>query len=56
MLLLHTNDMISDFDECSDPDKNICEQECVNTVGNFTCACESGYNIDPSNEHACVGE
>ncbi|XP_078594592.1 uncharacterized protein LOC144872397 isoform X2 [Branchiostoma floridae x Branchiostoma japonicum] len=36
---------ITDYDECSDPQKTDCSPHanCVNTVGSFTCSCIMGY-------------
>ena len=30
-----------DFDECSTP--GICQQSCVNTLGDYECRCTEGY-------------
>ena len=44
-----------DIDECNDDALNVCEQQCTNTVGGFTCSCNKGYNVDPSDPNKCVG-
>ena len=32
-----------DIDECLSPILNMCDQTCQNTLGSYTCGCESGY-------------
>ena len=32
-----------------------CEQNCVNTVGSYTCSCNTGYTLD-SDGHNCESE
>ena len=34
-----------DLDECLDPSNNICDQECLNTEGSYTCKCLDGYKL-----------
>ena len=47
--------MITDSNECEDAAANTCEQECINTVGSFSCACNAGYNTDPTDSTQCIG-
>ncbi|PIN12511.1 Serine/threonine protein kinase [Handroanthus impetiginosus] len=35
-----------DVNECEDSHLNICEKRCVNTIGDFHCACPKGYHGD----------
>ncbi|XP_041480057.1 63 kDa sperm flagellar membrane protein-like [Lytechinus variegatus] len=39
---------VTDYDECASPDDYDCDPNanCTNTVGSFTCVCESGYQDD----------
>ncbi|PIN08854.1 Serine/threonine protein kinase [Handroanthus impetiginosus] len=39
-------DGCQDVNECEDPHLNICEKRCVNTIGDFHCACPKGYHGD----------
>ncbi|XP_077865312.1 uncharacterized protein LOC100372820 [Saccoglossus kowalevskii] len=41
--------LFTDIDECTDDSLNNCDQFCVNTVGRFMCACESGFTLYTSN-------
>ena len=34
-----------ELDECLDPRDNMCDQECLNTDGSYTCECNRGYNL-----------
>ena len=43
----------SDIDECSEGTHN-CDQICTNTVGSFTCSCNSGYKL-LGNGKSCRG-
>ncbi|EDV29248.1 uncharacterized protein TRIADDRAFT_19226, partial [Trichoplax adhaerens] len=38
--------LCSDFDECASSATNNCQQVCVNTVGGYTCDCQSGYQLN----------
>ncbi len=40
--------LVSDFDECNTVGHNNCDVNaiCENTVGGFTCTCNTGYNGD----------
>ena len=42
-----------DINECA-VDPTICEQECVNTEGNYNCTCWQGYQMDQ--EGVCQGD
>ena len=51
----HYNIMYStDINECL-ANTNNCAQTCSNTVGSFTCGCNSGFTLD-SNAQTCSGE
>ena len=43
-----------DIDECSE-DSDGCAQNCANTVGSYTCSCNTGYNL-ASDGRSCTGE
>ncbi|KAG5584708.1 hypothetical protein H5410_045142 [Solanum commersonii] len=44
-----------DIDECADSSTNMCEQNCINTPGNFTCSCLKGYTGDgKKNGRGCI--
>lgn len=45
---------ISDINECKSAELNTCEQDCVNTVGGFSCSCREGYI--PLNATHCKGK
>lgn len=46
---------MSDIDECADSSTNICEHNCINTPGNFTCSCFKGYTGDGTkNGRGCI--
>ena len=34
-----------DIDECATANRG-CEHSCTNTIGNFTCSCDTGYQLD----------
>ncbi|XP_007478769.2 tolloid-like protein 2 [Monodelphis domestica] len=47
-----------EVDECSWPDRNGCEQRCVNTLGSYKCACDPGFELTADKktcEVACGG-
>ena len=39
--------LLTDINECEEG-QHLCEQICINTVGNYTCECEPGYSIHPN--------
>ena len=43
-----------DIDECSDRTDG-CSQICTNTVGSFTCGCNTGFQLN-SDGATCNGE
>ena len=43
-----------DVDECQSNTSNICEQECVNVPGSFTCDCDNGYKLN-ADGRSCDG-
>ncbi|KAK4731137.1 hypothetical protein R3W88_024125 [Solanum pinnatisectum] len=44
-----------DIDECADSSTNLCEHNCINTPGNFTCSCLKGYTGDgKKNGRGCI--
>ena len=45
----------SDINECVLGTSD-CTQLCNNTVGSYVCSCNTGYTLDPNNNHACYGE
>ena len=40
-----------DINEC---ELGVCDQNCNNTNGSFTCSCEEGYNMNTDNR-SCDG-
>ena len=42
-----------DIDECSE-ERDRCDQGCANTLGSYTCTCNSGYHLN-SNGYTCNG-
>ncbi|WMV44992.1 hypothetical protein MTR67_038377 [Solanum verrucosum] len=46
---------MSDIDECADSSSNMCEHNCINTPGNFTCSCLKGYTGNgKKNGRGCI--
>ena len=43
----------TDINECAEDTHN-CAQECTNTIGSFTCDCNTGYRL-ASDGHSCNG-
>ncbi|XP_062138201.1 putative vitellogenin receptor isoform X1 [Drosophila sulfurigaster albostrigata] len=41
-----------DINECDEHD-DLCSQRCENHSGGFSCACDDGYQLDPSNNRTC---
>lgn len=48
---------ISDIDECSDPEMNVCQHQdlCNNTLGSFDCKCPSGTKLQ-NDKRTCTGK
>ena len=45
----------ADVNECVEGTA-VCNQRCMNTPGNYTCACYHGYTLRSDNRHICIGE
>lgn len=45
---------VLDLDECAESVDG-CEQVCINSVGSFSCDCNTGYDLQPDLK-ACQGE
>ena len=43
----------TDVDECENA--SLCDQLCLNTPGNYSCSCKSGYVLRPDGK-TCLGE
>ena len=43
-----------DIDECVE-DTDDCDHVCTNSVGNYTCSCQSGYHLE-SGGQVCNGK
>ncbi|KAJ8038778.1 IgGFc-binding protein [Holothuria leucospilota] len=39
------NSLCVDINECDDPMLNMCAQNCNNTIGDYECSCNSGYQL-----------
>ena len=51
----HCYAFISDLDECENLKGILCHHgKCINTVGNFRCECDPGFQIDRSRSN-CTG-
>nr|CAI5851425.1 unnamed protein product [Callosobruchus analis] len=49
--------IMKEYDECSKIDHG-CEQQCINTLGSYTCSCRIGYELHSDGKHcedACGG-
>ncbi|CAH2008151.1 unnamed protein product [Acanthoscelides obtectus] len=49
--------IMKEYDECSKIDHG-CEQQCINTLGSYTCTCRIGYELHSDGKHcedACGG-
>ena len=45
------------MDECADPNKNVCEEICINTLGSYKCSCPHGYYGDgKKNSQGCIAK
>ena len=49
------NPLSPDIDECASDDTNSCEQQCINSVGSYTCKCNDGFTLN-SDGTTCSGE
>lgn len=49
----HFIDHHTDVDECEHSAGDVCDHECVNTVGSFLCRCHTGY-ILASDQRSCI--
>ena len=47
--------VLIDIDECETAVDN-CEHVCLNTIGSFHCACQSGYTLNTFNNRTCNGK
>lgn len=43
---------ISDINECAS--SNICDHDCTNTIGSYTCSCRNGYQLN-NDGRTCSG-
>ena len=43
-----------DINECAEG-TDMCAQNCRNTVGSYTCSCNTGYTLS-SNQHGCLSK
>ena len=43
-----------DVDECADG-TDLCAQNCLNTIGSYTCSCNTGYRL-AMDEKMCDGK
>ena len=46
--------LLTDIDECS-LGTDSCSQSCTNTIGSYTCSCNTGYTLN-SDGYTCDGE
>ena len=53
-LVLSFNIIFIDIDECANNTLNLCEQRCINTQGDFMCACNTGFELT-SDKMTCSG-
>ncbi|CAL8350061.1 unnamed protein product [Merluccius merluccius] len=49
----HQSPYCLDIDECEESNSNVCDHECVNTVGSFQCHCLTGFILAPD-QRSCV--
>ena len=47
--------LLIDIDECELKADN-CDHVCLNTIGSFHCACQSGYILNTLNNITCNGK
>lgn len=53
--VLYYCNVLIDVDECALGSDNMCAQNCQNTVGSYTCSCNTGYTLS-SDGYTCDGE
>ena len=53
-LIIYLSPIYIDIDECTEKANN-CSDICLNTVGGYTCQCQSGYTLDSDND-TCIGK
>lgn len=47
--------IITDINECEDPNSNLCKGICTNTPRSYSCSCKDGYVVDEfSNGWGCL--
>ena len=44
--------LLTDIDECALSSTNPCQQNCTNSIGDFDCSCQEGFN---QNGFLCEG-
>ena len=54
MFLISTLILPTDIDECNEGISG-CSQLCSNTIGSYSCSCQSGYQVGSDN-HTCLGK
>ncbi|XP_072553076.1 fibulin-2-like [Salminus brasiliensis] len=42
---------LQDVDECKVDEGQLCQQQCINTPGSYSCACFPGYTLQPDGSH-----
>ena len=42
-----------DIDECTS-EKHMCEHDCINNVGSYSCSCQEGYEL--VDQYHCKGK
>ena len=49
--------ILLDYDECANPADYSCvgNQQCINTVGSYTCNCSIGYQFNVTQQQ-CIGK
>ena len=52
-LILRFIKSFTDYDECAGGDNN-CQQICTNTIGSYTCQCNTGFRLNDDGRN-CTG-
>ena len=47
--------LFPDIDECTTETDACVDAACTNTVGGYTCACNTGYEFMAGSQHICMG-